>query len=147
LLVAPRSSDGSLPINDFLRLKSTSDLINKGMNLGFAFSGSAPDLGAFEFQDPNAVQPKNTNNIGQEIQAITDPSRKGLWELKFSLLKPTVASIKILDYLGRIVFRSKPTVLESGIHTEVINLASLKKGIYIACVETDKSIRSIRLGI
>lgn len=51
LLTAPRQADGSLPDNGFMRLKPTSDLIDKGEKAGFAFAGNAPDLGCFEFGD------------------------------------------------------------------------------------------------
>jgi hypothetical protein len=45
---APRQSDGSLPVLPYLRLAATSTLIDKGANVGLPYSGSAPDLGAFE---------------------------------------------------------------------------------------------------
>ncbi|HYH05085.1 MAG TPA: family 16 glycoside hydrolase [Bacillota bacterium] len=48
LAKAPRQADGSLPNNGFARLVSGSDLINKGVNVGLPYLGSAPDLGAFE---------------------------------------------------------------------------------------------------
>jgi hypothetical protein len=44
-----RLSDGSIPTTTFLRLDSSSTLINAGVNVGIPFIGSAPDLGAFEF--------------------------------------------------------------------------------------------------
>jgi hypothetical protein len=47
-LLRPRKSDGSLPDITFLHLASGSDLIDKGTNVGLSYSGSAPDLGAFE---------------------------------------------------------------------------------------------------
>jgi pectate disaccharide-lyase len=47
--VADRQSDGSLPTN-FGRLVSTSQLIDKGINVGISYLGSAPDLGAYEKQ-------------------------------------------------------------------------------------------------
>ncbi len=47
-LRGPRTADGSLPTSNFLRLASSSDLINKGVNVGLPYSGSAPDLGAYE---------------------------------------------------------------------------------------------------
>jgi uncharacterized protein YjdB len=51
----PRKADGSLPDVTFGHLVSTSDLINQGINVGLPYSGSAPDLGAFEYStsDPN----------------------------------------------------------------------------------------------
>ncbi|MFT3753303.1 MAG: right-handed parallel beta-helix repeat-containing protein [Paludibacter sp.] len=49
LLVSPRSADGNLPNIDFLRLKSNSRLIDKGVSVGFPYKGKAPDIGAFEY--------------------------------------------------------------------------------------------------
>jgi hypothetical protein len=43
-----RQTDGSLPIITFLHLGTGSDLINSGITVGLPFSGSSPDLGAFE---------------------------------------------------------------------------------------------------
>jgi hypothetical protein len=47
---APRQADGSLPNNGFARLKPGSKLIDRGVNVGLPFTGSAPDLGPYEFQ-------------------------------------------------------------------------------------------------
>ncbi|MES1205285.1 MAG: right-handed parallel beta-helix repeat-containing protein [Pseudomonadota bacterium] len=44
----PRQPDGSLPVVPFMRLLPGSDLIDKGANVSLPFSGTAPDLGAFE---------------------------------------------------------------------------------------------------
>ena len=43
-----RNADGSLPNNNLFRLSSGSNMINKGVNVGLPYLGSAPDLGAFE---------------------------------------------------------------------------------------------------
>ncbi len=48
IAMAQRNSDGSLPNNDFAKLVSGSDLIDKGVNVGLPYQGAAPDLGAFE---------------------------------------------------------------------------------------------------
>lgn len=48
LLLTPRNEDGSLPSIDYLHLVSGSDLIDKGVNVGLSFKGSAPDIGVFE---------------------------------------------------------------------------------------------------
>jgi len=47
---AERRSDGSLPDLTYLHLTSSSDLIDKGSDVGLDYSGSAPDLGAFEYE-------------------------------------------------------------------------------------------------
>lgn len=48
LLTTPRKADGSLPDIHFMQLKSGSQFIDKGKNIGFPFKGKQPDLGAFE---------------------------------------------------------------------------------------------------
>lgn len=45
---APRLADGSLPAMPHLRLLRSSALIGKGADVGLPFSGTAPDLGAYE---------------------------------------------------------------------------------------------------
>ncbi|WP_243473809.1 Ig-like domain-containing protein [Winogradskyella sp. MH6] len=50
LLASPRNEDGSLPDINFLKLVSGSDLIDAGEDVGLPFNGSAPDIGAFEFE-------------------------------------------------------------------------------------------------
>jgi hypothetical protein len=57
LLTAPRQADGSLPVNNFMRLAATSDAIDVGENLGFPYFGAAPDLGAFESNFANSSLP------------------------------------------------------------------------------------------
>jgi hypothetical protein len=48
LLTQPRQANGDLPSISFAHLVNGSDLIDAGTSIGFAFNGSAPDLGAFE---------------------------------------------------------------------------------------------------
>jgi hypothetical protein len=47
--MGPRNPDGSLPDLPFLKLRSGSQLIDKGATIGLPYSGDAPDLGAYEF--------------------------------------------------------------------------------------------------
>lgn len=44
-----RNADFTLPTNNLFRIAAGSDLIDRGLNVGLPFNGSAPDLGAFEF--------------------------------------------------------------------------------------------------
>ena len=53
----PRQASGSLPNCSFLKLAAGSDLINKGTNVGIPYTGSAPDLGAFEYGGTSAPPP------------------------------------------------------------------------------------------
>ncbi len=49
LLTLPRKANGDLPYIAFAQLVAASDLVDAGTNAGFAFAGTAPDLGAFEY--------------------------------------------------------------------------------------------------
>lgn len=58
-----RNTDGSLPKLNFLKLKTGSDLIDKGTNVGLPYSGSAPDLGAYEFELPAALETQSIEQV------------------------------------------------------------------------------------
>lgn len=46
--MGPRNADGSLPNLDFMKLREQSQMMDRGVDVGIAFEGTAPDLGAFE---------------------------------------------------------------------------------------------------
>ena len=48
-VTGPRNADGSLPTINFLKLVAGSNLIDKGVDVGLPYSGSSPDLGAYEY--------------------------------------------------------------------------------------------------
>ncbi|MCB0751101.1 MAG: DUF4990 domain-containing protein, partial [Ignavibacteriae bacterium] len=56
LLTSPRNPDGSLPDIDFMKPAPGSKLIDAGIDIGFEYLGSAPDLGAFEFDNTTDVE-------------------------------------------------------------------------------------------
>ncbi len=51
LLLSPRKPDGSLPDIDYLKLVPASDLIDKGVDVGLPYEGTAPDIGPFEYRN------------------------------------------------------------------------------------------------
>lgn len=62
-VTGPRRADGGLPDLPFLKLKPGSDLIDKGINIGQAFAGSAPDLGAYETGQVVGVKSFRQNQV------------------------------------------------------------------------------------
>ncbi len=67
LLASPRNPDGSLPDIDFMRPVQGSAIIDAGVDIGFPFSGTAPDLGAFETTYLTSIQTIEKN----ESEGIT----------------------------------------------------------------------------
>jgi len=61
---AARQSDGSLPVLTALHLASSSTLIDKGIDVGLSYKGSAPDLGAFEYCTQLFTHPQPTLTVG-----------------------------------------------------------------------------------
>jgi hypothetical protein len=62
-LLNERQSDGSLPYITFLRLAPTSGMIDKGTNVGLPFFGSAPDLGAYEYNPSTSISATPVTDI------------------------------------------------------------------------------------
>lgn len=87
----PRQSDGSLPNLNFLKLAPGSDLINKGTNVGISYSGTAPDLGAFESNYSADV-------TAPAVTAFTIPSSSGSLTVPVSTFTAT-DNVGVTGYL------------------------------------------------
>ena len=89
-----RNADGSLPVTELFRLKTSSLLIDAGINVGLPYNGSKPDLGAFEtgvvteWSDHAIAEqtliypnPSNTNFLIQSVDTQTYGvyNAQGLW--------------------------------------------------------------------
>ena len=84
-ILAARQADGSLTGGTLLRLKSGSDLIDAGVDVGYSYRGKAPDLGCYEYPegethegsgDPTKVDPTGNDTVsgqGHHIAYVTIP--------------------------------------------------------------------------
>jgi hypothetical protein len=95
LLTAARQIDGSLPDNNLLRLKSTSDLIDQGVDLGFPYNSSAPDLGAFEVKSSQSITFDSipSQKLTDASLALAATSSSGL-SVSYFCANPSIAVIK-----------------------------------------------------
>jgi uncharacterized protein (TIGR02145 family) len=117
----PRQSDGSLPVLNFLRPSSTSRLIDRGTNVGLPYSGTAPDVGAYEYAGITIVPTVTTSSI-TNISSTTATSggnvisdggasvtaRGVCWAITAN---PTIANSKTIDGTGTGIFTSSITGL------------------------------------
>lgn len=66
----PRRMDGGLPNLGFMKLKAGSDLIDKGADVGLAYVGSLPDLGAYEYGSTVTVADRSGKRRAAVLRAI-----------------------------------------------------------------------------
>lgn len=140
LLSSPRKEDGSLPDIDFMKLQPDSDLIDKGVDVGLPFNGSAPDLGAFEsgtlglrdlvFEEGlyNYPNPFSTETIVVFHANQTDKVGVAIYNL---------LGVKVLD-LSRKTY-------PPGKNTIVLNRVNLTSGNYLLVLESEGKQRISKL--
>lgn len=112
-----RTADGSLPSSVF-KLLAGSDLIDKGVDVGLPFSGTAPDLGPSEYVITSSVNNallNNLNIIQNNKQLVVNGA--------------PVKSIKIINLQANTITNSQ--------NKQIISLEYLEPGIYICLVETE----------
>ena len=103
-MLNPRQADGSLPEITLLHPTGTSNLLNKGTDLGYTFNGPAPDLGAFEYNSLTTVlNPFNKQN--SEFQLIVNSDRN-------IIINGKIAAVEVYELSGKILF-SRHEVSES----------------------------------
>ena len=102
LLTLPRKADGSLPDVDFMRPARGSKIIDAGTDIGFEYTGNAPELGAIEVNYPTDVQ-----NIEESIpekvsllQNYPNPFNPST-NIEFRISNFGFVSLKIFDVLGK----------------------------------------------
>jgi parallel beta-helix repeat protein len=154
LLIAPREADGSLPNTAFMKLKSTSNLIDKGVDIGFPYEGSAPDLGCFEYTsstlpvsmisfsgyatNPTAVLEWNVSNQiqnqGWEIErSIIKGSTQTPWEkVGFTAAIPGASKYLFNDknaVIGTNLYRLKQVDLDGNFkYSNIVSIKISKAG-------------------
>jgi hypothetical protein len=126
LATVKRNADGSLPETALFRLKSTSALIDKGVNVGLPFQGKAPDLGAIEFKGS-----LTTGRVSEETTLTSYPTQvENELHLKFNTsIERSTVSIQSLED-GKVYLKNSIKGEDA-----TINCKSLKPGVYIGVVE------------
>lgn len=128
LLTADRESDGGLPENNFLRLAEGSDLIDKGLNIGFDYNGSSPDLGCFE-SDYETASVENSAIVG-DLSCYPNPFSDKT-NVVFSLSNESNVRIELFDLTGKKIKEICNQTYSSGEHSIVLQKEALQTGLYL----------------
>ncbi len=102
LLTASRKPDGSLPDIDFMRPIEGSVLIDAGVDIGFPFSGEAPDLGAIEtdYLTSSIFFTENTNEIIGLQQNFPNPFSSDT-NIQYTLSESGYIEMSIYNIIGQ----------------------------------------------
>jgi hypothetical protein len=131
LACAPRNADGSIPENDFARLVSGSPMIDKGVDVGTPYSGSAPDLGPIEYVVTDVKSEGGLLNksfrLEQNYPNPCNPSTQIAYEISY----PARTLLKIYDVLGKEITTLVDTEQNPGRYMVQVNANGLSSGVYI----------------
>lgn len=128
LLTAAREPDGSLPNNDFLKLAQGSDLIDKGTNIGFDYSGASPDLGCFEsnYENTSISNASIDGNLACNPNPFVDKT-----EIVFKLTNESNVRIELYNLTGNKIKEICNQAYSSGEHSITLQRGALPSGLYL----------------
>jgi hypothetical protein len=113
----PRKPDGSLPDILFLFPSTSSQLVNAGTDIGLPYTGSAPDLGAFETAVPSAVA-GDGRTVPREFQLLQNYPNpfNASTTLTYVLSHPADVTLEIVDGAGRGIRTLERRHLDAGVY-------------------------------
>ncbi|MEJ2617922.1 MAG: T9SS type A sorting domain-containing protein, partial [Ignavibacteriaceae bacterium] len=150
LLTSPRKADGSLPDVDFMRPAPGSKLIDAGTDIGFAFSGKAPDIGAIETDYPTDVKSiENTKPDNIHLYQNYPNPFNPVTIIKYSIPERSNVSLTIYDILGGKVATLINQQQNAGSYEVNFNPSLIKSGlssgIYFYTLKTDAALITKKL--
>ncbi len=144
---APRKPDGSLPDIAFLVPTTTSQLVNAGTDVGLAFNGNAPDLGAFETDAPAGVEMQSAAPEGFALlQNWPNPfNPKTTIGIRQQAVGRRWVTLSVYDLLGREVAVLVNEQKEPGNYELTFDGAGLASGVYVCRLVAGGAIETKRM--
>ena len=129
LALAPRNADYSLPNNGYLRLQSSSQFVDKGVNVGLPYSEKAPDLGAFETGGSSMAKRGSDAASVREIKMVSTVG-KGLLKIAINAPAAGTAILSLFDIAGKRLYGPSVSHLNKGYNEAVVSLKRQYAGVY-----------------
>jgi len=138
---APRREDGRLPEMPFLHLAAGSDLIDAGVIIDSGFSGTAPDLGAFENPSPSLVARENEAPTGFRLAQNHPNPFNPSTAIRYHLDGPCRVSLKIFAATGREIAVLVDAVKPAGEHSVTWHAGHAPAGVYVYRLQAGESVQ------
>ncbi|MCW3785592.1 right-handed parallel beta-helix repeat-containing protein [Plebeiibacterium sediminum] len=136
----PRKADGSLPEINFLRLSSSSEMVDAGVkNDSISYNGTAPDLGAFESGAHTAVEEVNASANKLKVDILGNPFYDRLRIQIVNLPNESMdLKVQLINVSGKVVINKD---IPKGLEYQLITLetSALTKGVYLLNVKNGRS--------
>jgi hypothetical protein len=123
-----------------MKLQSDSDLIDKGVDVGLPFNGSAPDLGAFETTPlglKDLVFEQGLHNYPNPFSTET--------HVIFHSNQTYKIGVNIFNLLGVSVFKTSKKTYPAGENSIIVNRNNLAPGNYLLVLEGEANQRFSKL--
>lgn len=140
LLMSPRKADGSLPDTDFFRLAPGSDLIDAGFDVGFAYNGTAPDLGYLESASLNVKDFNILNSIVNYPNPFSNETN-----IDFNLTQASKIKVSVFNLMGLKIFEHPEHNYSIGKNTITLQRNSLSSGNYLVVLQTSNNQKTSKL--
>ena len=142
-LTAARKSDGSLPDIKFMHLKQGSSLVDAGVDVGIAYKGKAPDIGAFESSYTSNVGNSTASNSSELDWRVFSNGEHA--DIEFILPNPQLVIIAVFELSGKKVVAAISTMAHQGRNIQTLDLKNITAGLYICSLEYNGLVSNKKL--
>ncbi|MCF8259801.1 MAG: right-handed parallel beta-helix repeat-containing protein [Melioribacteraceae bacterium] len=142
LATISRNSVMEIPQTDFLRLSPSSQFIDAGTDVGIAYTGLAPDLGAFEYGSIVGVESKNKllSEFVKLHQNYPNPFNPTT-NISYKIDKPGNVKIAIYNSLGEEIKELINKYHTEGFFQLQFSAENLSSGVYFYRLQFNNSIQ------
>jgi hypothetical protein len=134
LAYGPRKSNGDLPDINYMHLVSGSDLIDAGVDVGLAYTGSLPDLGCFE----SGITGIDYHRLAAGVVVYPNPVREnGI--IRFTISSAAKCEIALYDLSGRYIQTLAKKSLEAGEQNLPFSMDKSLRGLYLCRIRLNDS--------
>jgi parallel beta-helix repeat protein len=144
-VTGPRNADYSLPKLKFLHLAKGSQAIDKGTNVGLTYLGSAPDLGAYEYDPATDVKDDAIHTkgfaLGQNYPNPFNPSTI----IRYQVPAAGNVELKVFDVLGKEIAELVNGIQSAGTYSSTFNASNLPSGMYFYTLKAGNTVETKKM--